>query len=39
MNSASIVRTSVGELIWHASTPLKTTRWRAVKFPVFSNRS
>jgi hypothetical protein len=32
-DSASIMRTPVGELIWHASSPLKTTRWRAVKFP------
>jgi hypothetical protein len=28
-DSASILRTPVGEIIWHALSPLDATRWRA----------
>jgi hypothetical protein len=34
-DSASILRTPVGEIIWHAFSPLEATRWRVGKFPVF----
>jgi len=34
-DSASILRTPVGEIIWHIFSPLEPTRWRVGKFPVF----
>jgi hypothetical protein len=33
-DSASILRTPVGEIIWHAFSPLEATRGRVGKFPV-----
>jgi hypothetical protein len=38
-DSASILRTPVGEIIWHAFSPLEATRWRVGKFPVFLDHS
>jgi hypothetical protein len=33
-DSASILRTRLGEIIWHAFSPLEATRWRVGKFPM-----
>src|SRR5262249_60609901 len=33
-DSASILRTPVGEIIWHGFSPLEATRWRVGKFPA-----
>jgi hypothetical protein len=33
-DSASILRTPVGEIIWHTFSPLEVTRWRGGQFPA-----
>lgn len=33
-DSASILRTPVGEIIWHTFSPLEATRWGVGQFPV-----
>jgi hypothetical protein len=35
-DSASILRTPLGEIIWHSFSPLEATRGRAGKFPVLA---
>ena len=39
VDSASILRTPIGEIIRHSFSPLEATRWRVGKFPVLSDRS
>ena len=35
-DSASILRTPVGEIIWHTFSPLEATRWRVGQFQCLS---